>query len=260
MSSSISSSQFVLSNSNRLFVCYCHHPIVAKSMTIFTRFSHESWEPSNFFQIMGRNNIQQLMESSNTWQVSSNFVLNHVVNPVFYKPPILGGLMASLPIKMATHWGNSSHLTGGLSALATHCRTSCSAGVTLKASRNKAMASCGWCFGSSFFRTIKCCTPLNSTGNPNFYGILGVGIRWKMTFRLIMAMFWGSMIHFGGHRSNLSWGWSYFGWTSSHLLSLRPLQCPKPSLIAFSTWILSKNSQFTDHNSAAYSPMNSLNP
>ena len=102
--------------------------------------------------------------------------MNHVVNPVF-QTSNFGWFINPYPSKrQLIEDGNSSHLTGGLSALATHCRTSCSAGVTLKASRNKAMASCGWCFGSSF-KDNKMLHPLNSAGNPNFYGIPGVG-RW----------------------------------------------------------------------------------
>lgn len=182
--------------------------------------------------------------------------MNHVVNPVF-QTSNFGWFINPYPSKrQLIEDGNSSHLTGGLSALATHCRTSCSAGVTLKASRNKAMASCGWCFGSSF-KDNKMLHPVEFNREPQF---LWDSRRWKMTFRLIMAMFWGSMIHFGGNRPNLGWGWSYFGRMSSHLLSLRPLQCPKPSLIAFSTaWILSA---FPIHGSqlCCIFPMNWLNP
>lgn len=162
--------------------------------------------------------------------------MNHVVNPVF-QTSNFGWFINPYPSKrQLIEDGNSSHLTGGLSALATHCRTSCSAGVTLKASRNKAMASCGWCFGSSF-KDSKMLHPVEFNREPQF---LWDSRRWKMTFRLIMAMFWGSMIHFGGNR------WDHC--SVRNLLS-------SPFLLGFC-----RHSQFTDHNSAAYSPMNSLNP
>ena len=130
------------------------------------------------------------------WQVSSNFFLNHVVNPVF-QTSNFGWFINPYPSKrQLIEDGNSSHLTGGLSALATHCRTSCSSGVTIKASRNKAKASCGWCFGSSF-KDNKMLHPVEFIREPQFLWVSRPYRRRKMTYRLIMAIFWPSMWNLG---------------------------------------------------------------